>query len=486
LIEPARPTPRGSAVPRLFPGARVHLVGAGGTGMSALATVLLERGHPVTGSDLRYGRECATLAALGAQIRRRHDPANVEGADLVAASTAVPARNPELRRAAELGIPVLRRADLLAALMADARAVCVAGTHGKTTTTAMTTVALQAAGFDPSFAIGGTLSDAGTSAHHGAGEIFVAEADESDRSFLVYEPDCAVVTNVELDHHDHFADLDEVKRAFASFLSHRTPGAPAIVCLEDPGVRALLAGIEGPIVGYGQTPEAALRLSDLRAGPAGSSFSLTSEGEDLGRFDVRAPGRHNMLNASAAVAVALWAKAPLEPVRRALAAYRGTQRRFQRLGTVDGITVVDDYAHHPTELTATIAAARQTQPSGRVVAAFQPHRFSRTAALGPELGVALGAADVVVVTAVYAAGEAPVPGVTAALVADAARRTGAETHLVRSRRDLAPFLAERVRPGDLVLTLGAGDITEIGPVLLRLLEGSGEWPASQTPAVGGL
>jgi UDP-N-acetylmuramate--alanine ligase len=458
-------------VPVLRPGDRVHLVGAGGAGMSALATVLLERGYAVTGSDLRYGRECAALAALGARITLGHDPANVEGADVVGASTAVPARNIELRRAGELGIPILHRAELLAALMATDRAVVIAGTHGKTTTTAMTTVALQAAGLDPSFAIGGTLSDSGTSAHHGAGEIFVAEADESDRSFLVYQPDCAVVTNVELDHHDHFGDLGEVYEAFARFLARRRPTAPAIMCLEHPGVRALLDRVEPPLVGYGESADAGVRLFDVVGDTAGTAFSLSSEGEDLGRFRVGMPGRHNVLNATAAVAVALWAKAPIEPVRDALASYRGTQRRFQRLGTVDGVAVVDDYAHHPTELTATIAAARQTQPRGRVVAAFQPHRFSRTAALGRELGRALGAADLVVVTGVYAAGEAPVPGVTADIVADAARATGVETHLVPATGDLARFVAGVVRGGDLVLTLGAGDVTEVGPVLLRLLEG---------------
>jgi UDP-N-acetylmuramate--alanine ligase len=462
------------SVPVLRPGDRVHLVGIGGAGMSPLATVLLERGHPVTGSDLRFGRECAVLAALGADIRVGHDPANVEGAAVVAASTAVPARNIELRRAAELGIPVLHRAQLLAALMADARAVCVAGTHGKTTTTAMATVALQAAGLDPSFAIGGTLTDAGTSAHHGAGSIFVAEADESDRSFLVYEPDCAIVTNIELDHPDEYADLASVLDSFVAFLDRRPAGAPAVVCVDDAGVRAITDRIAGPVVGYGETAGAALRIDGIVAEPTGSSFSLVADREDLGRFSVGVPGRHNVYNATAALAVARWAEAPLEAVRKALAGYRGAQRRFQRLGVADGVTVIDDYAHHPTELVATIAAARQTEPKGRVIAAFQPHRYSRTAVLGPDLGRALAMADLVVVTEVYAAGEAPVPGVTAELVADGARAAGARTHVVASAGDLAPFLAEQVHPGDLVLTLGAGDVTEVGPVLLRLLEGSND------------
>ena len=462
-------------VPVLAPGDRVHLVGIGGAGMSALATVLLERGHEVSGSDLRGGPACAALAALGATIAVGHAAHNVDGADLVAVSTAVPAANPEPARARELGIPVVRRAELLAALLAGSRGVLVAGTHGKTTTTAMATVVLQAAGLDPSFAIGGTLHDSGASAHHGAGEVFVAEADESDRSFLVYAPDCAVVTNVELDHHDTYADLGEVTDAFAAFLEHRSPGAPAVLGTDDPGLRALLArGPRGPVVGYGEGADAGLRIVDLQAGPSGSTWSLHADGEDLGRFSVPLPGRHNVHNATAAVAVARWAGAPIEAVRRALSVFNGTQRRFQRLGAAGGVSVVDDYAHHPTELAATIAAARQTRPGGRLIAAFQPHRYSRTAALGAELGRALSAADLVVVTGVYGAGEKPVPGVTGALVADAARRGGVETHEVAAAGDLAAFLAVQVAPGDLVLTLGAGDVTEVGPVLLRLLEERGE------------
>jgi len=458
-------------VPVLRPGDRVHLVGICGTGMSALAWVLLERGYVVTGSDLRGGRECAALTAAGARVSVGHDPANVVGADLVAVSTAVPATNIEPRRATELGIPVVRRAELLAALIAGSRGILVTGTHGKTTTTAMITIILQAAGRDPSFAIGGTLHDAGTSASHGTGDVFVAEADESDRSFLVYRPDCAVVTNIELDHHDTYVDEADVQDAFAAFLAARSEGGLAIVDGDDAGIRRLLdRGVDGPVLAYGEGPHAGLRITDLVASPDGSAFRLVDRGEDLGPFTVALPGRHNVHNATAAVAAARWAGAPLDAARGALADFSGTQRRFQRLGRAAGVTVVDDYAHHPTELEATLAAARQTRPAGRVIAAFQPHRYSRTAALGPQLGKALAGADLVVVTDVYAAGEAPVPGVTGALVADGARSAGVETHLVRSSGELAPHLAAIARQGDLVLTLGAGDVTEVGPVLLRMLQ----------------
>jgi len=458
-------------------GARVHLVGVGGAGMSALAHILLERGHPVSGSDLRGGRTCAALSAMGAAISVGHDAALVEGADVVAVSTAVPADNPELRRANELGLPVLRRAELLDALMSGQRRVLVSGTHGKTTTTAMTTVCLQAAGLDPSFAIGGVLAEAGTSAHHGSGGIFVAEADEAYNSFAWLTADAAVVTNVELDHHDHYADLAEVQRAFRHFLDRRptAPGGgrsgPAVLCIDDAGARALLDAAAEPVWTYGEVPDARLRIVDVTLSRHGSRFRLVERGEDLGEFSVRLPGRHNVANATGAAAAARWAGAPVEAIRAALAAFAGAQRRFQRLGEAGGVTVVDDYGHHPTELAATLAAARQTAPAGRVVAVFQPHRYSRTAALGRELGAALRGADVAVVTDVYPAGEAPVPGVTGLIVAEAARAAGVATSFVPSGGDLVEAVTGVVREGDLVLTLGAGDITELGPVLLRRLEG---------------
>lgn len=459
-----------AAARALSPGARVHLVGVGGAGMSGLAQILLERGHPVSGSDLRGGRVATALAAMGAHTHVGHDAAHVEGADAVVVSNAIPDDNPEVARARELGLPVLGRAELLAALMAGYRRLLVAGTHGKTTTTAMTTVCLQEAALDPSFAIGGTLHDGSTNAHHG-GEIFVAEADEAYGSFLALTPDCAVVTNVEYDHHDHYPDRAAVDDAFVTFLSRRPPDAPVFLCADDDGSARLADRLDGVVRTYGEHPEAWMRVVDRVHEPTESRFRLRRDGADLGVFRLRLPGRHNVLNAAAAAAGGLWAGADTEAVREGLARFTGAQRRFQRLGTAGGVTVVDDYAHHPSELTATLAAARQTQPSGRVVAVFQPHRYSRTAALGPELGAALADADVVVVTDVYAAGEEPVPGVTGALVADAARGGGAEVVYVAPGDDLPATVTDLVEDGDLVLTLGAGDVTELGPVLLRRLEG---------------
>jgi len=441
--------------------------------MSALAWVLLERGYRVSGSDLRGGRECSALSAMGARVSIGHAAAAVDGADVVVHSTAVPPGNPERVRAAELGLPVLRRPQLLELLLAGRRRILVTGTHGKTTTTAMTTVCLQAAGLDPSFAIGGTVTDAGTSAHDGTGDVFVAEADEAYRSFLSLTPDCAVVLNLELDHHDEYAGIGELTDAFIAFLGRRTPEGPAILCADDPGARGLSERVAAPVLLYGEHPDATLRITDIAEEADGCTFGLVEGGSDLGRFALRVPGRHNVANAAAATAAARWAGADVEAIRQGLAGFPGAQRRFQRLGRAAGVTVVDDYAHHPTELAATIAAARQTRPTGRVIAAFQPHRYSRTAVLGAGLGKALAAADVVVVTEVYAAGEPPVPGITGTLVADAARTAGAPTHLVAAAGDLPELLAGLTREGDLVLTLGAGDITEAGPALLRLLRGDG-------------
>lgn len=456
---------------KLRPGMTVHLIGIGGAGMSALAWILLQRSHPVTGSDLRVGRSITALRSMGAEIQTGHDPHLVERAELVVASTAIPTSNPELRRAHELGLPMLRRAELLAALMADHHELLIAGTHGKTTTTSMVAVCLQTAGVDPSFAIGGTLHDAGTSAHHGTGSWFVAEADESDSSFLVFEPDIAVVTNVDLDHHDEFADLDAVDRVFLRFLERRRPGGPAIVCLDDEGVRRVLPHIATPVETYGEHHDATLRTVDLTLHRFGGSFGLVHRGEDVGRYEINLPGRHNVANATAAALAAVHAGAPWDAVRRGLSMFAGANRRFERLGEAAGVTVVDDYGHHPAELRATLDAARQTAPDGRVIAVFQPHRFSRTAALGAELGAALSGADVVIVTDVYGAGEQPVAGVTGRLVVDAASATGVETHYVPSVADVPGHLLELVSPGDLVLTVGAGDITEVGPVALDRLRG---------------
>lgn len=449
--------------------ARVHLVGIGGAGMSALAQLLLERGMAVSGSDLGAGGATDALRALGASIAIGHRAEHVGDVDLVVVSSAVPGSNAEVLAARDRGLPVILRAELLERLMVGARRILVTGTHGKTTTSSMVTAALRAAGLDPSFAIGGVLADAGTSAHAGTGP-FVAEADEAYRSFLHLTADLAVVTNVEMDHHDEYEGYDDVVIAFEAFLDRRPPGAPALCCIDDAGAAALAARARGPVLTYGTAEGADHRVTDVVLRADGSELTLVGPAGAIGRFTVGVPGHHNVLNAAAAITAAVWAGADPDGVREGLASFRGALRRFQRLGTAAGVSVVDDYGHHPTEVRATLAAARQTRPAGRVVAVFQPHRVSRTAALWRELGAALADADLVVVTDVYAAGEPPQTGITGERVAEAAAAAGAEVRYVPALVDLPRALVRLVAPGDLVLTMGAGDITAIGPQLLRRLE----------------
>jgi len=444
---------------------RVHLVGIGGAGMSAIARILVQRGHDVRGSDLADGRAAAALRALGVRIHQGHDASHVADAELVVTSTAVPADNVEVLAATAQRIPVVPRAQMLAATMRASTAVLIAGTHGKTTTTSMVVVALHGAGMDPTFAIGGELNESGTNAHAGTDPIAVAEADESDRSFLEYAPDIAVVTNVEHDHPETFADLEDVLGTFEAFLARRRPGAPAIVCIDDPGARRLLALVAAPVVTYGTDPSADLRLVERE----GRSELVVDGRTHPLRLTV--PGRHNRLNALAAVAVCRALGVEVADALSGLQRFTGAARRFQTVGEVEGVRIVDDYAHHPTELRATLAAARSLDPV-RVVCVVQPHRYSRTAVLGAELGRAAAGADVVIVTDVYGAGERPVPGVTGALVADAARAAGARVVHEPHLSAVADVLVGLVQPGDLVLITGAGDVTQVGPSLLaRLSEG---------------
>lgn len=446
---------------------RVHLIGIGGAGMSGIARILLQRGHQVSGSDLREGRALIELRALGATVHVGHDAVNLGAADLVVISTAVPADNPELVTARAEGRTILRRAEMLAELMVGERAVLIAGTHGKTTTTSMTVVAMQAAGRDPSFAIGGSLNESGTNAHAGTDGVFVAEADESDRSFLVYSPDVAVVTNLEHDHPEQFADEAAVVDAFDAFLARRSDGATAWLCGDDPGTQRL-AERHGSVATYGTDPRADLRL----VVDADGRHRLRRDGQDLALLELSVPGRHNLLNATGALAVCLDLGVDVEAAARGLTRFAGAARRFQRLGTARGVSVVDDYAHHPTELRATLAAARAGTPK-RVVLVVQPHRYSRTEVLGAELGRAAAGADQVLVTDVYGSSEAPVPGVTGQLVADAAAAAGANVTYVPYLTEVVDHLAEVVTEGDLVLVTGAGDVTQVGPALLaRLDDGS--------------
>ncbi len=449
----------------------VHFVGIGGAGMSGIARIMLARGMTVSGSDAKDSVALSALRALGARVAVGHDGANLGDADTVVVSTAIGAANPELVAAQDRGLLVLPRAAALASTMVGRRSVAVAGTHGKTTTTSMLTVALQSAGADPSFAIGGTLNDSGANAHHGTGDLFVAEADESDGSLLLYSPVVSVVTNVEADHLDHYGTLDAVEAAFLDFARRLLPSGTLVVCADDDGSRRLgeRARAEGVgVSSYGESPEADLELRGLTTSAGGSEADVVWEGEPVGRLRLHVPGAHNALDAAAALTVGIRLGLPAEALLRGLEGFSGTRRRFERKGEAGGVTVYDDYAHHPTELRATLRAARGVAGEGRLVVVFQPHRYSRTAAFLPDFGEALGLADEVVVMDVYAAGEDPIPGATGAAVA-AAVPPGVPTLFESSWSAVAAALAARTRPGDVVLTLGAGDVTMVGPEVLEEL-----------------
>jgi UDP-N-acetylmuramate--alanine ligase len=455
---------------------RVHFIGIGGAGMSGIARIMLARGLPVSGSDAKDSVTLAALRALGAVVHLGHRAENVGDVDTVVVSTAIRENNPELVEARRRGLAVVHRAGALASVMVGRRAVAVAGTHGKTTTTSLLTVAIQHCGADPSFAIGGNLNESGANAHNGSGDVFVAEADESDGSFLLYSPTAAVVTNVEPDHLDHYGTAAAVAAAFEAFARRVEPGGFLVTCADDPGAVQLAESARADGVDvrtYGEAPDADLRLVGLQTRGLASSFEAVLLGRRLGQVDLRIPGRHNALNAAAALAAGLGLGFPAERLREGLASFTGTRRRFEHKGSAGGVRVFDSYAHHPTELTADLAAAREVVSGGRVVVVFQPHLFSRTQIFAREFGAALGHADEVVVMDVYAAREDPVPGVTGALVAAAVPLPPSQVVFEPSWSAVAGHLADRAKPGDVVLTCGAGDVTMIGPeVLARLAAGA--------------
>ena len=441
--------------------------------MSGLARLLLAAGHRVTGSDRSRSATLEALAALGAEVWAPHDGARLGRPDLVAASTAIRATNPELVAARILGIPVLGRAQLLALLMAGRTGIAVAGTHGKTTTTGMVVAILKAAGLDPSFAVGGDFKATGVNAAAGTGPHFVAEADESDGSFLELSPTVAVVTSVEADHLDHWGDLASVTAAFRAFVGRLPPDGTAVLCADDPGASALASAAPCPAVTYGLTTGAQVRGVDLVLDAWSSRFTVLDGARPLGQITLTVPGRHNVQNALGAIAAAQAAGAPFGAAVAALAGFSGAARRFHLRAEVAGVTVIDDYAHNPPKVAAALAAAR-LGPWKRVVAVFQPHLYSRTRLFAAEFGRALAAADLVVVTDVYAAREDPEPGVDGALVAGAARRARPDLDCVYEpdRAALATRVAALAQPGDLVLTLGAGDITTLADELAPLLGGN--------------
>jgi UDP-N-acetylmuramate--alanine ligase len=455
---------------------RVHFVGIGGAGMSGIARILLARGVPVSGSDAKDSTMLAALRALGARIQVGHQAANVADVDTVVVSSAIRPSNPELVEARARGLRVLPRAAALAAVMVGRKGIAVAGTAGKTTTTSMLTVALQHCGADPSFAIGGDLNEPGSGAHHGSGDYFVAEADESDGSFLLLSPFAAIITNVEPDHLDHYADEAAVEAAFVAFSETLDPQGFLVSCADDAGARrvaeaATAKGVE--VISYGTADDADLRIEQMHLDGHTSEAEIVHHGRRMGRLNLQVPGEHNVRNAAATLAVGLRLGMPFEQLAAGLAGFRGARRRFELKGVEGGVRVYDDYAHHPTKLTAALRAAREVAGEGKLVVAFQPHLFSRTAAFAREFGRALALADEVVVMDVYAAREDPVPGVTGALVADAVPLPYLRVTYQPSWSAVAADLVARSAAGDLVMTIGAGDVTLIGPEVLSLLAAQG-------------
>ncbi|MBW0092087.1 UDP-N-acetylmuramate--L-alanine ligase [Pseudonocardia sp. KRD-184] len=452
---------------------RVHLIGIGGAGMSGIARILLARGAVVSGSDAKDSRIVLALRALGARVEVGHDPAHLPQAPAtVVVSSAIWETNPELAAARERGLEVAHRAQALAALTTGRLLACVTGTAGKTSTTSMLTVALQHAGLDPSFAIGGDLASSGSGAHEGTGDVFVAEADESDASFLAFGPTVAVVTNVEADHLDHYGTPQAYVDAFGEFLARITPGGTLVACADDPGAADLARlaesrGIRVRRYGHGAVDA---ELVEFRPDGAGARIVLRLAGTEH-RLRLGVPGEHMALNALGALLAGVELGAPADVLLEGLAAFDGVRRRFEFKGRADGVAVYDDYAHHPSKVAAQLRAARDVVAgTGRVVVAFQPHLYSRTREFAAEFGRALALADEVVVLDVFGAREDPEPGVTGALVADAVPLPAGHVHFVPGWSDVPGVVAGIARPGDLVITMGAGDVTVLGPEVLLELE----------------
>lgn len=453
-------------------GEHVHFVGIGGAGMSGIARILRARGVAVSGSDVTESRTLTALRALGVDVHVGHDAAHVAGASTVVVSAAIRDTNPELVAAHEAGIGVIHRAQALAAVMAGLRGIAVAGTHGKTTTTSMLTVALQHCGADPSFAIGSDLSPAGVNAHQGSGPDFIAEADESDQSFLLLEPAISIVTNVEADHLDLFSGLPEIERAFEDFAKRLSADGVLVACADDDGARRLIEfgraeGIE--VRTYGTDPSADLVIRALRLQGRGSTAELTLRGVRLGTLTLQVPGEHNVLNACAALLAGIAAGQPSAGLMEGLALFTGARRRFEPKGSAAGVDVYDDYAHHPTEVRATIRAAREVAQGGRVVAVLQIHRYSRAASFLTEFGESLGMADEVIVMEPYDPGEVSIPGAGAQAIAALVPLPAERVEYVTSWAAVPDAVVARLRSGDLLLTMGAGEVAFVGGEVLQRL-----------------
>jgi UDP-N-acetylmuramate--alanine ligase len=449
---------------------RIHMVGIGGIGMSGIAEVLLTLGYSVSGSDTKPSQITERLQNLGAKIYEGHRASNVEGAHVLVISAAIKSDNPEVAEAYKHKIPVIPRAEMLAELMRLKYGIAVAGAHGKTTTTSIVASVLAAGHLDPTFVIGGRVNQAGTTARLGKGDFFVVEADESDRSFLLLAPVVAVVTTIDREHLDQYSSLEDIQDAFIQFVNRVPFYGSAVLCLDEPNVQAIIPKVKRPIITYGTSSQADLIVTDVKLQGWGSEFRLTYKGEHLGVFQLpHPPGMHNVRNAAAAVAVALYLNVPAELIREGLAKFAGVGRRFDVKGAVKDITVIDDYGHHPVEIRATLEAARGCK-FNRLLVLFQPHRYSRTQHLWEDFRRAFNLADILVLTDIYSASEAPIPGVTSGALAKAVGEAGHKNVIyLRSMQESIEFLLREAKPGDAIMTIGAGNVSRASNELMVLL-----------------
>lgn len=450
-----------------------HFVGIGGAGMSAIAKVLLQSGFSVSGSDLNRSETTRKLESLGAKVQIGHEAENADHADALVVSTAIRPTNPEILRAKERGIHIYHRADIVAELMNERQGIAVAGAHGKTTTTSMVALMLEKAGVDPTIISGGELDYIGGNAKLGHSPYLVAEADESDGSFLKLRPKLAIVTNIENDHMDYYKSMDNILKAFRQFLHNLPQDGLAILCYENELVRQVAHEAQCNICSYGFEQNFDLQARNIRTKGHQTRYDVWYKNNQLGEIALNVPGQHNILNSLAAVAVGLHLKLSFEDIASGLAAFQGAKRRFQTKARINGVWIVDDYAHHPTEIFTTLNAAKQTEPK-RLICIFQPHRFSRTQLLQQEFGQAFQAADLLILTDIYAAGETPIPGIDGEVIKDEVyKQTGKTATYIEDYTKVARYLAQIVEPGDLVMTMGAGNIYLAGEELVeRMMEKS--------------
>ena len=445
-------------------GKQVHFIGIGGSGMSGLARIAISHGIKVSGSDASDSSVLDALRALGATIFIGHDAKNIAGADLIVYSNAIKSQNPERAAAVNSGKPEITRASALAILMSESTSIAIAGTHGKTTTSSMATVALQSAGVDPSFAIGGVLKSSGSNAHRGSGKYFIAEADESDGSFVAYHPHAAIITNVEWDHVDHFESEAEVFKAFDDFV--QTISGFLVFCADDNGAKQVAAKAKVKTLSYGKSEGAALKVDQINLSANGSTARVLWNGAKIGTLELSVPGEHNVLNAAAVLAIGLELGLPATALLDGLVKFHGAGRRFELKGSVGGIRVIDDYGHHPTEIKVTLAAAKRYCGSGKVIVIFQPHRYSRTRAFTKEFAEALSVADSLWLLEVYAASETPISGVSSSNIA----KLIPHAHFEPNFLSVTEAVAAIASPGDVIMTLGAGDVSALGPLILEELQ----------------